>query len=100
MWLSGFSSRTQPGGPINIFLRDFRYVDLCEADVIFLYLVPEVFASLEQKLEREIKTGTKIISHGFSFPGKEPVHVERCPLRTWQLIASNKKGPRIFVYEW
>ncbi|MEK7136990.1 MAG: hypothetical protein AAB853_01780 [Patescibacteria group bacterium] len=99
--LAGFAKKSQPGGRIELHMRDFFGADLRDADVLFLYLIPEVFARLEQKLQQELRPGTKIISHGFSFPGKEPEKVERCPLPSWRLFSPyGKEGPRIFVYRW
>lgn len=86
---------------IEIHLQDFRKVNMGNADVIFLYLVPEVFAKLENKLNQELRAGTRIISHGFEFPKKVPVHVERVPLPSWHPFRTKgKEGPRVFVYEW
>ncbi len=87
--------------PITIKMQDFRKANLADAEVIFLYLVPEVFAKLESKLNRELKSGTRIISHGFEFPKKIPEHVERVPLPSWHPFRTRgKEGPRVFVYEW
>lgn len=86
---------------IDVHMRDFRKADLSDADVIFLYLIPETFAALERKFDAEIRPGTKIISHGFPLPGKTPLLVERCPLWTWRMFnRKGKVGPRIFVYQW
>lgn len=93
VWLSGF--------PIEVQMRDYLKADLRNADVLFLYLVPEVLPSLLRKLKAEIKSGTKILSHGFELPGRTPAHCERVPLPSWKFFsASGKKGPRIFVYTW
>ena len=93
VWLSGL--------PIDVRMQDFRKANLNDADVLFLYLVPEVFAKLERKFETELRPGTRVISHGFEFPGKTPTRVERCPLWSWQFFTRGKsRGPRIFVYAW
>lgn len=87
--------------PIMVHMRDFRKVNLADADVIFLYLVPEVFAKLENKLNQELRAGTRIISHGFEFPKRSPEHVERVPLPSWHFFRPRGKlGPRVFVYKW
>ena len=86
---------------IDIRLQDFRKANVGNADVIFLYLIPEVFAALEKKFQEELRPGTTIISHGFEFPGRTPLLVERCPLWTWRMFnRKGKVGPRIFVYKW
>jgi hypothetical protein len=86
---------------VNVHMRDYLKADLRDADVLFLYLVPEVLPALERKLQSELKAGTKIISHGFPLRGRSPAHEERCPLLSWSIFrASGRKGPRIFVYRW
>jgi hypothetical protein len=92
-----FFSRLQ----IRIAMRDYRTVNLSDANVIFLYLFPEVMQSLVDKFNRELSPGTKVISHGFPFAGKTPIHEERVSLPSWHLLRPPKKqGPRVFVYEW
>lgn len=87
-------------GSIEIRMRDFLKADLRDANVIFLYLLPEMYRALERKFQAELSPGTKVISHGFPFPGRKEQHVERVPLPSWGIFsASGKKGPRIFVYE-
>ena len=50
---------------------EFRVGDLFEADiaaatVVTLYLLPEVNLRLKPKLQRDLKPGTRIVSHDFS----------------------------------
>lgn len=86
---------------ITVRLGNYLHGDLHDADVIFLYLVPEVMGKLVKKLEKELKPGTRIISHGFELPGRSPKSVERCSLPSWHLFRpKGKVGPRVFVYEW
>lgn len=86
---------------VKVHLRDLNHANLGDADVLLIYLVPEVMKKLKKKLDRELKPGTRVISHGFAIPEKEPVEVERCPLPSWHFIRPpGKKGPRVFVYEW
>ncbi len=86
---------------VELHLRDFNHAKLGDADVLLIYLVPEVMNKLKRKLDTELKSGTRVISHGFAIPDKEPMEVERCPLPSWHLIRPpGKRGPRVFVYEW
>jgi hypothetical protein len=43
-------------------------VDLSEADVVTCYLLPETNKKLEDKLLKELKPGTRVISNTFLFP--------------------------------
>lgn len=86
---------------IELHLRDFNHANLSDADVLLIYLVPEVMNKLKKKLDTELKPGSRVISHGFAIPEKEPVEVERCPLPRWHFFRPpGKEGPRVFVYEW
>lgn len=86
---------------VTVRLGNFLRANLSDADVILLYLIPEVMPKLQRKLERELKKGTRIISHGFEFPDREPLLVERCPLPSWHFFRQKGKiGPRVYVYEW
>ncbi len=86
---------------IELHMRDFFAADLKDADVLLLYLIPEVMKKVERKLSEDLKPGTRVISHGFEFKGREPISVERCPLPKWHFFRpSGRVGPRVFVYQW
>lgn len=69
----------------NLFSADFR-----KANVIFCYLIPNVMPRLSEKIKRECRSGTRIVSNTFHIPG----------LKTAKVIAKDlKKGlPTIYVY--
>lgn len=101
IWLLAKLRVWMAGLPIEVHMRDYLKADLRSADVLFLYLLPEVLPSLERKLGSELRAGTKIISHGFPLRSREHRHVERCPLASWKIFSAlGKRGPRIFVYDW
>jgi SAM-dependent methyltransferase len=86
---------------VEIRMRDFFGADLSDGNVFLLYLIPEVCRDLRVKFDRELKPGTRVISHGFSLSDKPAKEVVRCPLKSWGWIFSAAgKGPRIYVYEW
>lgn len=69
-------------GRLNIFLsrRDIEWrrgnaltQDVREADCVFLYLFPKVMKTLQEKFDRELRPGTKVISYVFRFPGRKPL---------------------------
>jgi len=87
--------------PIPIYMKNYLKADLSDAEVIFLYLFPEVMPKLKKKFDAELQPGTCVISHGFPFTGKKHKHMERVPLPLWHIMRPPKKeGPRVFVYEW
>jgi cyclopropane fatty-acyl-phospholipid synthase-like methyltransferase len=50
--------------------------DLSNADIVTMYLLPSVNESLRKKLERELHSGARVVSHDFSIPDWTPSHVE------------------------
>jgi len=46
------------------------------ATAITLYLGPELNEKLRPKLERELRPGTRVVSHDFEVPGWKPIAVE------------------------
>jgi precorrin-6B methylase 2 len=51
----------------NIFKK--KYAD---ADIIYIYLLPKGIKKLEEKLPKELKKGTKIITQTYHFPKLKP----------------------------
>ena len=78
----------------DIVLRcgDARKQDLSSADVIFLYLGPGMMRHLEEKFDRELRPGTRVISHAFRFPRRQPVREER--------VLLGRREKTLLVYEW
>ena len=54
---------------IEIRWRNFWYVNIRDADVVFCYLFPDVMGRLAGKLETELRPGTRVISCNFPLPG-------------------------------
>lgn len=54
---------------VKFLLGDATKMDISEATVVTLYLLPESNALLEPKLEQELKNGTRVVSHNYSMPG-------------------------------
>jgi hypothetical protein len=73
----------------EIRCKNFFKSNLDEANVIFLYLIPDVLPKLGEKLLKECKKGTKIISHTFKIPTLTPV----------KTIEKDAQHPIIYIYE-
>lgn len=54
--------RNRVSDKVKILRKNFFSVDISEATVVFLYLVPKALEKLRPKLLRELKPGTKIVS--------------------------------------
>jgi len=52
-------------GLVSFEVRDLFVTDLSQADVVTLYLHPEVNLKLRPKLWKELRPGTRIVSHDF-----------------------------------
>lgn len=51
----------------NIFSKDYK-----DADVVYIYLLHKGVARLEEKLQKELKTGTVVITQTYHFPNWKP----------------------------
>ena len=69
---------------VEVVWGNFFQKDLSKADVVTLYLLQGMNNRLKQKLERELKPGTRIVSYVFTFPD-------------WELLDYDCKS-EIYVY--
>ncbi len=63
---------------------DLFQVDIREATVVTLYLLPDVNLRLRPKLLRELRPGTRIVSHDYDMGDWEPDAVVKVPGPTYQ----------------
>jgi outer membrane protein assembly factor BamB len=66
------------GGLVTVDQRDMFTLDLRDADVVFLYLSPELNERLLPQLEK-MRPGSRIVSHAFEMPGVAPDRVVSVP---------------------
>jgi len=59
-------------GRVVVINDDMFNVDISEATVITLFLLTSVNKMLRPKLERELRRGTRVVSHEFEIPGWDP----------------------------
>lgn len=50
-------------------------VDLSQATVVYLYLLPGLVRKLSKKFTSELKPGTRVICHAFPLPDRQPTAV-------------------------
>lgn len=75
----------------KILFRDSRKQNLGDADVIFCYMMPESMQKFQEKFDRELKKGARVISYAFQIKKwKEVQKIER--------IKEKNEAP-IWVYE-
>jgi predicted RNA methylase len=67
-------------GRVRFLNQDLFTTDISEATVVTLYLLPSLNIKLIPKLNKELKPGTRVVSHAFDMgpnikPDMEPVNV-------------------------
>ena len=72
----------------DVWIKNFYHSDLSEADIIFCFLSSKAMKKLSSKFEKELKSGTKIISYSFPISNWNPI----------KIINTNNPG-KIFIYE-
>jgi ribosomal protein L11 methylase PrmA len=60
------------GDKVKIVEGDLFQVDLSPATVVTLYLLPQLNLKLQPKLFKELKPGTRIVSHAFDMGDWKP----------------------------
>lgn len=68
------------GGRVRFLNQDLFTTDISEATVVTLYLLPSLNIKLIPKLNKELKPGTRVVSHAFDMgpdikPDMEPINV-------------------------
>ena len=61
-----------PAGRVKFMLADLFQTDISEASVVTLYLLPSLNVKLIPKLMKELKPGTRIVSHAFDMGDWKP----------------------------
>ena len=76
---------------VKFLQQDLFQTNLSDATVVTLYLLPEVNLKLRPKLLRELKPGTRIVSHAFDMGDWKPDSVEQ---------VKDKTGRSYTLYQW
>jgi hypothetical protein len=63
-------------GRVSVLWGNFFKKDLGAASVVTIYQSTEINNRLKDKFTRELKPGTRVVSHAFMFDGWEPVKVD------------------------
>lgn len=67
----------QPGRrSISIHYRDAWKADLSDVDVVYFFLMRSVYPKLKEKLESELRPGSKVIAYVWPVEGWEPFAVD------------------------
>ena len=88
----------QAGGvkdKVRFVVGDLFQSDFSEATVVMLYLLPDVNVALRPQLWKQLKVGTRVVSHdyhmGDEWPPERTEHVEGKVLYLWTIRPEHKK---------
>lgn len=76
IWHSGFGFKNKDNEYPRIYWKNFWREDLSSATVITIFGFPNMMERLEKKLQKELKPGSRVVSHAFKFPTWKPVKRE------------------------
>lgn len=83
-------------GQVKFMVGDLFSADFSEASVVTLYLLPDVNRALRPQLWKQLKIGTRVVSHDFDMgPEWPPEKVERIGSKTiyyWTITSAHKKA--------
>ena len=83
-------------GKVKFMVGDLFTADFSEASVVTLYLLPDVNRALRPQLWKQLKIGTRVVSHDFDMgPEWPPEKVERIGSKTiyyWTITSAQKKA--------
>lgn len=65
-------AKNEVGDLVKVMQADLFEVDLSEATVVTLYLLPSLNVKLMPKLMRELEPGTRVVSHAFDMGDWKP----------------------------
>jgi SAM-dependent methyltransferase len=60
---------------VRLLWKNMFKVDLSEADVVYLFLMPETIEKLKPKLSKELKSGARVVSYVFPFKDWKPEEI-------------------------
>jgi SAM-dependent methyltransferase len=76
-FVAGFLRKIFTRSKAQIKFRDFWRVDLSGADVVYFFLIPRIYPELKQKLEKELKPGTRVIAYVWPIEGWQATKVDK-----------------------
>lgn len=83
---------------VSFKVQDLFEADFKDASVVTLYLLPSVNQSLRPQLWKQLKVGTRIVSHSFdmgdAWPPEKTVRVAGKNLYYWTITEANKAAVR------
>lgn len=91
VWLLAQVRRLFSRADITVRLQDARTMPINDADVLLLYVTPTFLRMISPRF-KELRRGTKIVTHAFHIPGLTPIREVSFP--SWA------QPTRLHLYEW
>jgi ribosomal protein L11 methylase PrmA len=68
------------GDRVKFEQGDLFKADIGQATVVTLYLLPSMLGDVQAKLRKELRPGTRVISHDYPLPSWKPIEVQTLDL--------------------
>lgn len=85
-------------GKVRFVQQDLMKADFSDADVVSLYLLPSVNLKLRPQLWRQLRPGTRVVSHDFDmgpeWPPEKTVKVKGATIYRWTITGKEKAALR------
>ena len=85
------------GDRVKFIRGDLFKQDFSDATVVMIYLFPEINRKLRPQLWRQLKLGTRVVSHEFDmgpeWPPEKTERVDGKNIHFWTIRAEHKKAP-------
>lgn len=90
------AARAGVSDQVKFMVGDLFKTDFSEATVVTLYLLPDVNRALRPQLWKQLKVGTRVVSHDFDmgpeWPPEQVEHVGHKTLYYWTITKKNKEA--------
>lgn len=73
---------------IKILYRDMMKTNLSDADVVYFFLMPTTYPKIKEKLEKEMKKGSRVVAFVWPIEGWIPLKVDK-----------KEKSSDLYLYE-
>jgi SAM-dependent methyltransferase len=92
----GYAKKEGVSDKVKFVVGDLFHANFADATVVTLYLLPEVNRRLRPQLWKQLKAGTRVVSHDFDMgPEWPPEKIEKIGRKTlyyWTVTEANKKA--------
>ena len=90
------AKRAGVDGKVKFMVGDLFKADIADASVVTLYLLPSVNRELRPQLWKQLKVGTRVVSHAFDmgpeWPPERKENVNGTTIYLWTITEANKKA--------